>query len=217
MLYADRVGPRLAIGWTMGTVVSALGIYLSVKLDLPTGAAMVCTFGLVLVLMAAVRPLFRRAGRRRPEGPAPSARGRARGPSRGRRERAEPVAALVVLAGDGREARLAVRGGRGAQRRAGARSPAGSPRAMPSSIQARLRFRPSRCASLRIGRVGHDAGREPVARGRRAGGRAGTRRASARTRPAAARGASGRPRRGTARGSPRPTARRRAGRRGPAA
>ena len=63
MLYADRVGPRLAIGWTMGTVVSALGIYLSVKLDLPTGAAMVCTFGLVLVVMAAVRPLFRRAPR----------------------------------------------------------------------------------------------------------------------------------------------------------
>jgi len=60
MLYADRIGPRLAIGWTMGTVVSALGIYLSVLLDLPTGAAMVCTFGLVLVLMAAVRPLVRR-------------------------------------------------------------------------------------------------------------------------------------------------------------
>jgi zinc/manganese transport system permease protein len=57
MLYADRIGPRLAIGWTMGTVVSALGIYLSVKLDLPTGATMVCTFGLVLILMAAVRPI----------------------------------------------------------------------------------------------------------------------------------------------------------------
>jgi zinc/manganese transport system permease protein len=63
MLYADRIGPRLAIGWTMGTIVSALGIYLSVKLDLPTGATMVCTFGLVLIVMAAVRPLlFRRAG-----------------------------------------------------------------------------------------------------------------------------------------------------------
>src|SRR5512143_493767 len=59
MLYADRVGPRLAIGWTMGTVVSALGIYLSVTLDLPTGAAMVCTFGLVLILMATVRPMLR--------------------------------------------------------------------------------------------------------------------------------------------------------------
>jgi zinc/manganese transport system permease protein len=60
MLYADRIGPRLAIGWTMGTVVSALGIYLSVKLDLPTGAAMVCTFGLVLIVMALVRPLVLR-------------------------------------------------------------------------------------------------------------------------------------------------------------
>jgi zinc/manganese transport system permease protein len=61
MLYADRIGPRLAIGWTMGTIVSALGIYLSVKLDLPTGATMVCTFGLVLVLMAALRPLLQRS------------------------------------------------------------------------------------------------------------------------------------------------------------
>jgi zinc/manganese transport system permease protein len=60
MLYADRIGPRLAIGWTMGTIVSALGIYLSVQLDLPTGATMVCTFGLVLILMALVRPLFSR-------------------------------------------------------------------------------------------------------------------------------------------------------------
>jgi zinc/manganese transport system permease protein len=51
MLYADRIGPRLAIGWTMGTLVSALGVYLSVVLDLPTGATIVCTFGGVLVLM----------------------------------------------------------------------------------------------------------------------------------------------------------------------
>jgi zinc/manganese transport system permease protein len=60
MLYAQGIGKRLAIGWTMGTVVSALGIYLSVTLDLPTGATMVCTFGLVLILMALVRPLIQR-------------------------------------------------------------------------------------------------------------------------------------------------------------
>jgi zinc/manganese transport system permease protein len=60
MLYADRIGPRLAIGWSMGTVVSALGMYLSVTLDLPTGATIVCTFGLVLAVLAAVRPLLRR-------------------------------------------------------------------------------------------------------------------------------------------------------------
>jgi zinc/manganese transport system permease protein len=59
MLYAESVGRRLAIGWSMGTIVSALGVYLSLKLDLPTGAAIVCTFGLVLVVMALVRPLVR--------------------------------------------------------------------------------------------------------------------------------------------------------------
>jgi zinc/manganese transport system permease protein len=51
MLFAKRIGPRLAIGWTMGTLVSALGVYLSVVLDLPTGATIVCTFGGILVLM----------------------------------------------------------------------------------------------------------------------------------------------------------------------
>ena len=59
MLYAETVGKRLAIGWAMGTVVSALGVYLSLMLDLPTGATIVCTFGAVLALMAAVRPFVR--------------------------------------------------------------------------------------------------------------------------------------------------------------
>jgi zinc/manganese transport system permease protein len=60
MLYADTIGRRLAIGWSMGTLVSALGVYLSLKLDLPTGATIVCTFGLVLGIMASVRPLLQR-------------------------------------------------------------------------------------------------------------------------------------------------------------
>ena len=59
MLYADTIGKRLAVGWTMGTVVSALGVYLSLRLDLPTGATIVCTFGIVLALLAAVRPWVR--------------------------------------------------------------------------------------------------------------------------------------------------------------
>jgi zinc/manganese transport system permease protein len=63
MLYAESIGPRLAIGWTMGTLVSALGVYLSLKLDLPTGATIVCTFGIVLVLMAALRTLAPRRSR----------------------------------------------------------------------------------------------------------------------------------------------------------
>jgi zinc/manganese transport system permease protein len=58
MLFADRVGRRLAIGWTMGTLVSALGVYFSVWLDLPTGATIVCTFGAVLILMFFIHLLF---------------------------------------------------------------------------------------------------------------------------------------------------------------
>jgi len=61
MLYADSIGKRLAIGWSMGTIVSALGVYLSLKLDLPTGATIVCTFGLVLIIMTIVRPLIQRS------------------------------------------------------------------------------------------------------------------------------------------------------------
>ena len=60
MLYSDKVGPRLTIGWVMGVVTSMLGMYFSVVWDLPTGATIVCTFGVALVLMAAARPLFRR-------------------------------------------------------------------------------------------------------------------------------------------------------------
>jgi zinc/manganese transport system permease protein len=60
MLYAENIGPRLAIGWTMGTLVSALGVYLSLLIDLPTGATIVCTFGVVLILMALVRHLLPR-------------------------------------------------------------------------------------------------------------------------------------------------------------
>jgi zinc/manganese transport system permease protein len=60
MLFADRIGPRLAIGWTMGSIVSALGVYLSLMWDLPTGATIVCTFGFVLILMAVVRVLVPR-------------------------------------------------------------------------------------------------------------------------------------------------------------
>ena len=59
ILFSGRIGPRLAIGWIMGMAVSMLGMYFSVQFDLPTGAAIVCTFGFVLALMAAVRPFFR--------------------------------------------------------------------------------------------------------------------------------------------------------------
>jgi zinc/manganese transport system permease protein len=61
MLFAERLGPRLAIGWSMGVIVSAGGVALSFVLDLPTGAAIVATFGAALLLVAGTRRLFRRA------------------------------------------------------------------------------------------------------------------------------------------------------------
>ena len=65
MLFADKIGRRLAIGWTMGTLVSALGVYLSVQLDTPTGATIVCTFGAVVILMFFIHLIFFHGGRAR--------------------------------------------------------------------------------------------------------------------------------------------------------
>jgi hypothetical protein len=45
----------------MGTLVSGAGVHLSLKIDLPTGATIVCTFGIALILMAACRGFVRRA------------------------------------------------------------------------------------------------------------------------------------------------------------
>jgi zinc/manganese transport system permease protein len=59
MLFSERLGIRLLIGWTMGVAVSAVGVALSFFLDLPTGAAIVVTFGIVLLLVAAGRWAFR--------------------------------------------------------------------------------------------------------------------------------------------------------------
>ena len=59
MLFARRIGTRLAFGWTVGALVSALGVLLSFQLDLPTGATIVCTFGGALLLLALVRLALR--------------------------------------------------------------------------------------------------------------------------------------------------------------
>jgi len=58
MLFSARLGPRLAIGWTMGAIVSAGGVALSFLLDLPTGATIVGTFGVALLILAGVRLLI---------------------------------------------------------------------------------------------------------------------------------------------------------------
>jgi zinc/manganese transport system permease protein len=58
MLFSERLGVRLAIGWSLGALVSAGGVALSFLLDLPTGATIVATFGATLLLLATLRWVF---------------------------------------------------------------------------------------------------------------------------------------------------------------
>jgi len=55
MLLRRSMGARIAVAWVLGTLGTFLGVYLSVALDLPTGATMVCTFAGVLVVVALIR------------------------------------------------------------------------------------------------------------------------------------------------------------------
>jgi zinc/manganese transport system permease protein len=55
---------RLLIGWGFGALVSVLGMVASAALDLPTGATVVCAFGLTLsVFGIALRLGWRRRAR----------------------------------------------------------------------------------------------------------------------------------------------------------
>lgn len=51
-LFATDVKKRLLIGWIVGIFASLMGLYFSAKMDFPTGAAIVCSFGLVLIVVA---------------------------------------------------------------------------------------------------------------------------------------------------------------------
>ena len=54
-LVTDSIGRRLAIGWIFGLTGSLIGLILSFALDTPPGATLVCTFGVMLVLLAVGR------------------------------------------------------------------------------------------------------------------------------------------------------------------
>jgi len=56
-ILTERIGLRLLYGWVFGFIGSATGIVLSFWLDTPTGATIVCTFGVLLLITAIVRKL----------------------------------------------------------------------------------------------------------------------------------------------------------------
>lgn len=53
VLYRSDLSSRLRVAWATGALASVIGCLLSYALDLPTGAAIVCTFGVLLAGAAA--------------------------------------------------------------------------------------------------------------------------------------------------------------------
>jgi zinc/manganese transport system permease protein len=60
VMLAQRWVTRLTLGWVIAAMASLLGLVASYQLDLPTGAAIVCASGLLLILTS-VYASFRRA------------------------------------------------------------------------------------------------------------------------------------------------------------
>lgn len=58
MLFAQSIVGRLVVGWIVGTLVSMVGLSLSYAYDLPSGPAVVCMFGVGLILAGVVHYLL---------------------------------------------------------------------------------------------------------------------------------------------------------------
>lgn len=58
VMFSGDIRTRLFFGWTVGTVTSLLGMAVSYFGDLPTGAAVVCSFGAVLTVLALCRKVL---------------------------------------------------------------------------------------------------------------------------------------------------------------
>jgi zinc/manganese transport system permease protein len=60
-LLGGSVAQRLVVAWGFGTFVSVVAMVASAILDLPTGATVVCAFGLILLVLAVVTRAIGRA------------------------------------------------------------------------------------------------------------------------------------------------------------
>src|SRR5690242_4228747 len=59
VMFAASLSGQLAVGWIVGTFISAVGLAASLVLDLPTGATMVCTFGASLACAGMLYPFVK--------------------------------------------------------------------------------------------------------------------------------------------------------------
>ncbi|MCA9742735.1 MAG: metal ABC transporter permease [Deferribacteres bacterium] len=60
VLFSNQLKIRLWIGWSAGVLASLIGIIASLAFDMPTGAAIVCTFGVLLILSGLAHILMRK-------------------------------------------------------------------------------------------------------------------------------------------------------------
>jgi ABC-type Mn2+/Zn2+ transport system permease subunit len=60
VMLAESWVSRLVIGWVIAGIASLLGLFASYRLDLPTGAAIVCACGVLLILVATFAALRNR-------------------------------------------------------------------------------------------------------------------------------------------------------------
>lgn len=58
LLFSSGFRMSLLAGWSVGASVSLAGSYLSYGWDLPTGASIICTFGIVLLCLVALKRLI---------------------------------------------------------------------------------------------------------------------------------------------------------------
>jgi zinc/manganese transport system permease protein len=57
-LFSRNAGVLVGISWAVGALASAVGLYLSFQLDMPTGPLVVCVFGIALVVAVAISTRF---------------------------------------------------------------------------------------------------------------------------------------------------------------
>ena len=55
LLFKESIRGRLIFGWSFGIIGSLAGMFISILLDLPTGATIVVTFGVMLALLGLIK------------------------------------------------------------------------------------------------------------------------------------------------------------------
>ena len=56
----NSIAARFAVGWAIATLASVVSLFVTTRVDLPIGAAIVCALGMLLVLVAIAARLFRK-------------------------------------------------------------------------------------------------------------------------------------------------------------